>query len=252
MQQTCPKCHAVFDAPKLPEQCPACGVYFAKLGSTPPPRVPQQRSSAEESSWRLGEWFGYVPDKVDSLSFYGRALLWLILLIWGGWFIAQDWQSAEVGQSFLHRPNLVFHEAGHVFFRPFGEFMMFLGGSLFQCLFPLIIAVVFLIKQRDPFAASVGLWWCGQNVIDVAPYIGDARALDLPLIGEWSEDMVEARILRHDWHNILDRLDALHWDHRLAGLARFIGATLIVLAWCWGGWLLWQQRRRLVNGFVNE
>ena len=39
--------------------------------------------------------------------------------------------------------TILFHEFGHVFFRPFGEFMTILGGSLFQVLLPLPLALFF-------------------------------------------------------------------------------------------------------------
>ena len=70
----------------------------------------------------------------------------------------------------LHLPNLVFHEAGHVIFSPFGRFMTVLGGSLFQCLVPIALAIAFL-RQDDRFGAAVCSWWAGQNLLDVAPYV---------------------------------------------------------------------------------
>ena len=68
--------------------------------------------------------------------------------------------------------------------------------------------------------------------------------MDLPLVGEWSEELVELRILRHDWHNILEPMGLLAWDHRLAVFAHAAGALLMVLAWAWGGWWLWHARRQ--------
>ena len=41
----------------------------------------------------------------------------------------------------MHLINLVFHEAGHILFAPFGSFMMSLGGSLLQ----VIVAAVQLM-----------------------------------------------------------------------------------------------------------
>ena len=78
--------------------------------------------------------------------------------------------------------NLVFHEAGHIILIPLGEFMSILGGSLFQVLIPLVFLVAFLLK-RDAFAATVMMWWTGQSLIDLAPYIADARAQRLVLLG---------------------------------------------------------------------
>ncbi len=164
----------------------------------------------------------------------------VVMLVWGIYFIQCDWRSGEIMQSFLHHLNLAFHEAGHILFIPLGEFMTILGGSLMQCLVPFILCIAFL-RRHEPASASACLWWVGQNLLDVAPYIADARALDLPLIGESSEEMVDMRILRHDWHNILDRLNALSWDIALARMSWFLGSVIIVLSCCWLGYILWQQ-----------
>ena len=50
-------------------------------------------------------------------------------------------------------------------FRPFGEFMMIFGGSLNQCLIPLVILFALMFKNRDNLGASIALWWLGQNFI---------------------------------------------------------------------------------------
>ena len=134
----------------------------------------------------------------------------------------------------MHNIDLPFHEFGHILFRPFGEWPMFMGGSLFQCALPLILGGVFLWRESNPFPASMCLWWAGENLLDLAPYIGDARAMGLPLVGEWGEEAVELRILRHDWHNILEPMGMLAWDHRLAALAHTAGTLLMALAWIWG------------------
>ena len=115
-----------------------------------------------------------------------------------------------IGASFLHLINLPFHEAGHILFSPFGEFMTTLGGSLLQVLVPLICAGAFLTTQWNPFAAAVMGWWAGENLMDVAIYINDARALQLTLIGGQTGAEVEG----HDWEHILLMTNSLHLDHR--------------------------------------
>src|SRR5262249_60601361 len=80
----------------------------------------------------------------------------------------------EMAASPTHLPMVPIHEFGHVLFRPLGEFMTLLGGSLFQVLLPLIFGGIFVVKNRDPFAASVMLWWAAVAVMDVAPYVYDA------------------------------------------------------------------------------
>jgi hypothetical protein len=187
-----------------------------------------------------------VDLKREELTAY--AALYLVFLLWGIRLIAYDPIGGDIGHSFLHNINLPFHEFGHVLFRPFGEWLTFLGGSLFQCLLPVILGGVFLVRERNPFPATLCLWWAGENLLDLAPYIGDARAMDLPLVGEWSEEVAELRILRHDWHNLLEPMGMLAWDHRLAVLAHVAGALLMVLAWIWGGWWLWQARKQLRSG----
>ena len=83
--------------------------------------------------------------------------------------------------SVLHGVNLVFHEAGHVLFLPFGPFLRTLGGSLMQLLVPVICLIALLRENKDRFGASLALWWAGENLLDLAPYIADARALELVL-----------------------------------------------------------------------
>lgn len=136
--------------------------------------------------------------------------------------------NEEVMNAFLHWPNLIFHEAGHVIFMPFGEFMTILGGSLFQCLLPAILAIVFW-KQEEPsmYGLIFATWWTGQNMTDVALYISDASARSLPLIGGMSEDA-------HDWGNILTMLDMLPYDHTLALIVHYGGMGLMIFAFLIG------------------
>ena len=62
--------------------------------------------------------------------------------------------SADAMSSFLHLPDLVFHEAGHIIFSPLGRFMTVLGGSLLQFLIPVIAAIAF-VRQDEPFGAAI-------------------------------------------------------------------------------------------------
>jgi hypothetical protein len=65
-------------------------------------------------------------------------------------------------------------------FANFGSFLGSLGGTLGQLLMPAICLWVLLVKTRDTFGAAVALWWFGENFLDIAPYIDDARAGQLP------------------------------------------------------------------------
>jgi hypothetical protein len=132
---------------------------------------------------------------------------------------------AELSNSLLHMVNLPFHEAGHLVCAPFGSFMMSLGGSLLQVTVPLVCAVAFLKQQDDRFAAAVCVWWAGQNLLDLAPYIEDARSLQLMLLGG-PADEVEG----HDWEAILTTLGWLHLDHTIARAAWVVGALTMTVA----------------------
>ncbi|MFN2493443.1 MAG: hypothetical protein ABR501_11240 [Pyrinomonadaceae bacterium] len=50
--------------------------------------------------------------------------------------------------------NLLIHEAGHLFFRPLGEFMMIAGGSLFQVIMPALFVGYSVIDEN-----SIRLRW---------------------------------------------------------------------------------------------
>jgi hypothetical protein len=162
-------------------------------------------------------------------------ITFLLLLAWWTWrFIAYPMREDVIGASVLHLPDLIFHEAGHVLFSPFGEFMTTLGGSLMQVLVPVICAIAFLTTNRDLFGVAVMGWWTGQNLLDVAIYINDARALRLTLVGGQTGAEVEG----HDWERILTMTNALHLDHRIAAIAQTAGAVLMVASLVWAGVLV--------------
>ncbi len=154
----------------------------------------------------------------------GRIAFLLLLVYWTWRFLAYPMREDVIGASFLHLINLPFHEAGHVLFSPFGDFMMTLGGSLTQVLVPIICGIAFLTTSPNRFGAAVMGWWAGENLMDVAVYINDARALQLTLIGGHTGAEVEG----HDWERILTLANSLHLDHRIANIAQFIGAILMI------------------------
>jgi hypothetical protein len=237
----CPKCQA--QQCEGATECLKCGVIFAKYRPfVAPKRASEAPSSLRESAWFLTarQWLIETDTSTDRATLYGRAGV-LVLLVWWGWkFIVTPLETNYTGESFLHLINLPFHEAGHVFFMPFGRFMTILGGSLGQVLMPLVCLATFLIQTRDPFAASVALWWTAESIMDVAPYIDDARALDLMLLGGVTGKETDG----HDWNNLLTMLGWLEYDHRLAHLAYNLGILLMLTSLVWGGLLLLNHHRR--------
>lgn len=159
----------------------------------------------------------------------GRLVFLLLLAYWTWRFLAYPMREDVIGASFLHLTNLPFHEAGHIIFSFFGDFMTTLGGSLTQVLVPIVCGIAFLTTSPNPFGAAVMGWWAGENLLDVAIYINDARALQLTLIGGHTGAEVEG----HDWERILTMTNALHLDHRIANIAQAAGGLLMVACLAW-------------------
>ncbi len=238
----CPKC--AFAQPDGGIECAKCGIIFAKYRpqSMAPFFSPPASSYCEARWFRAAKAWLIESDQANHpLTFAGRAFVFLLLLWWGESFIVTPLETNYTGESFLHLINLPFHEAGHLLFMPFGRFMMFLGGSLGQTLMPLACLVTFLIKTRDPFGASVALWWTAENFMDMAPYINDARTLDLMLLGGVTGKETDG----HDWNNLLLMLGWLEYDHRLAYLAYNLGIVLMLVSFTWSGVVLWRHYTRL-------
>jgi hypothetical protein len=164
-----------------------------------------------------------------------QTLFVAVLAVWTATLLHAPLDAAM--NSFVHLVNLVFHEAGHIIFSPFGQFMTILGGSLMQIVIPLICAGTFLWQQDDRFGASVCLWWAGESLMDLAPYINDARELRLMLLGG-PADAVEG----HDWEAILTSLGWLHLDHTLARGAWWTAAIVMVGALAWSGFAIRESR----------
>ena len=160
-------------------------------------------------------------------------MLLLLLSWWTVEFLARPMRQDVVGSSFLHLISIPFHEAGHLIFAPFGDLMTSLGGSLMQVLVPVVCGVAFLTTSPNPFGAAVMAWWAGENLIDVAMYIDDARSLSLVLLGGQTGAEVEG----HDWEHILQRLGLLHRDHQIAWTAHVAGAVIMIAAIVYGATL---------------
>jgi len=123
--------------------------------------------------------------------------------------------------------NLAIHEAGHLVFSAFGETMTILGGSLFQVIVPAAF-VAYFARTRQRYAAAVIMSWVAVSLLNVARYIGDARAQELPLLG--GEDSI------HDWWYLLINWDLLPRDLTIARWVHFAGVVAFLTAIVGGGW----------------
>jgi hypothetical protein len=226
----CPKCAAA--SPDSADECPHCGIVFAKFEQRPAAASP---SAVPPIAGKPRQIAG---DPVRGVTRVARAAVLVGLFAWT-WQFARAPMGVTAAQSMLHLPNLVFHEAGHVLLGFFGRFIGVLGGSLFQFAVPLVLAVAFL-KQHNPFGAVVCTWWAGQNLLDLAPYIADARALQLVLLGGKTGAEVEG----HDWEYLLTEMGWLRFDRTLGLGAHRLGLTMMAGALIWGAIYLARNREQ--------
>jgi hypothetical protein len=185
-------------------------------------------------------WHGSAPLRptLTPMRLWWRLLLWVVFALWGVVLIRLDHRTGEIFTSFLHRPLLIFHEAGHVLFIPLGDWMAVAGGSLMQLIVPAVLAGALLLKNHDRFGASIGVWFFGVSLLDLAPYIYDALVPQLTLLnGETGEAG------GHDWIFLLSSMGWLAKAHFLGGLTHKLGALVVLGASAWGALVLWQHWR---------
>jgi hypothetical protein len=160
----------------------------------------------------------------------GRIVLLLLLVRWTILVLAWPMRQDVVGAIFPHLISLPFHEAGHILFSPFGDLLTSLGGSLMQVIVPVACWIAFATTSPNPFGAAVMCWWTGENLLDVAIYVNDARALNLILLGGHTGAEVEG----HDWEHILAVTGLSMHDHQIAWTLHAIGAALMIAGLVWG------------------
>lgn len=229
----CPKCSATVSHDA--ESCDRCGIVFAKYQQRLADQLRRDRET-ELHAVRLA-----MPKEGIAMSVFGRFFVLVLLCLISWRLIPPPLSANEAGHSFLHMINLPFHEAGHLVFRGFGAVMHSLGGSLGQLLVPLICMYVLATKTHDAFGAAVCGWWFGENLLDIAPYIDDARSLSMPLLGGNTGESSPYGF--HDWNFILSQTGLLRYDHTIATDAQYFGSGIMLLALLRCTVLLWQQLR---------
>ena len=192
----------------------------------------------------------FFPDQLETswLAAAARSLLLLGLLVCTV-SIAMAGKKAGytgyIGERFFHLVNLPFHEAGHVVFQFGGRFLHSLGGTLGQLLMPLICLFTLLLRTRDAFGASVCFWWFGQNFADIAPYINDARAGVLPLLGGNTGRTSPYGF--HDWEFLLTETGLRQQDTAIAQASHLLAVLLMGAAIAWGGLILFKQFKSITE-----
>lgn len=182
-------------------------------------------------------WLSHDGRPVERAVLAGR----LVLILAAAWqtpaFAFNHPASRAVMDTWMYRIYFVFHEGGHVVFGLFGDLVTALGGTLMQLLLPLACVLSFA-RRRHPVGAALSLWWLGGSFATVAPYVADARRLELPLHGGFTGD---ERPMAHDWYFSLGRLGIRHWDQGLAWTIQVTAVVCLLGGLAWATWVLRQQ-----------
>ena len=178
--------------------------------------------------------------RLDRLS-WPRALLLLPL----GWWLGRLASGAS-RSSVLDWVDLPFHEAGHLFFSPFGSTAHYLGGTLGQLVVPAGLCCYFLLRRGEPLGAALCGFWLGQSLVNVSVYMADARTLELELVGGGD----------HDWNELFYRFGLLGESavRRVSGLTHALGVAVMLCGLGWAFTLVLEpgSRSRMLSGVLQR
>ncbi|MBS1796306.1 MAG: hypothetical protein JSS81_20820 [Acidobacteria bacterium] len=132
---------------------------------------------------------------------------------------------APMNGSFLDIVDLPIHETGHLLFRPFGQFLMVAGGSLFQIIMPAVFVGYFVWHQKY-YSAGIVLLWVGQSIINVYVYAADAVVMQLVL----TSGMTGSEGSFHDWNYLLTETGLINSTKAVASLIRMAGTLTMIAA----------------------
>ena len=269
----CPKCsHQPLPADQsFPAACPGCGLLLAKYSASvvgAAPRAAYASAAASAGSQGNDEAVDphlaiegtrleralssllHVPDAVSKADWYGRIAGLLLFLVWT-WLIWRDMDIpvGDPGSYVLHTILTPFHESGHyLIFRWFGQFIMTLGGTLGQHLFPIVIGIAFL-RKGNPFGAAIALWLLGFSISDMGAYMYDAFDPKLMLL----DGRTGAESDGHDWQNIFGDLGLLRQSRGIGLFFGGFGMLVMAAGLAWGAWLVWLQKEKLSDSpFADE
>jgi hypothetical protein len=133
-----------------------------------------------------------------------------------------------------------FHEAGHLICNPFGEFIMFTGGSIWQVLTWVLFTAGMVLFYRRISGALICWSVVGFSLINLSRYIDDARARKMPLL--FGLDSTH-----HDWWWLLSHTNLLAYDHVFAFITVMIGILVMLSAILMGIGSAWLFPRVIMN-----
>ncbi len=184
----------------------------------------------------VAEFFSACKNDAVEWSRERSGLLRLPLLLYLA-YVGINHMRDPVYASWFGGLTFGLHELGHLLFGFLGEFMGIAGGSLTQIAAP-VIATVILLYQRDYFGISVAGCWLSFSLYNLATYIGDAQAMQLPLVSVGGGDAY------HDWEYLLVQAGLLEQDAKIALLTRGVGLVVLCVSWSWGAWICYRMMRK--------
>jgi hypothetical protein len=155
------------------------------------------------------------PARIGWVIFYSAFLLYAF--------------SNRSGYLLIDYVFIPIHEGGHLLFGYFGHTLMVAGGTLLQLGVPVMLAVYFTF-QRQALGTAFCSFFFFENFLNVATYMADARAQELPLLTVGDPDFVE-----HDWATMFAQMGLLEHDTQIAALVRALGwlGMIAVVVWLW-------------------
>src|SRR5216117_356912 len=148
-------------------------------------------------------------------------------------FFVLLYQSPRGFILLIDHANLLFHEAGHPIIGLFSSRLEPYGGTIGQLVFPIVLAVSFWRKDQ-PLSFAGSLIWFFENWLNIARYMADARAQELPLVGGGD----------HDWNTIFGRWNVLAYDTRIATVVKIMGWSGMAAVCAWVVWRWYRDRER--------
>jgi len=239
----CPMCvgREVARAAKSASPSP---VAAAPTGRIPPESLPLSADDAPPATlagavpFLLRRELRAAREWCDGRMPWFRLPLWVYL----AWTFGRHLSASEPYRSLFDGINLGIHELGHALFRPLGTYPMIAGGTITQLAAPLASLAIFR-WQKDYFGVSVGLCWLATNLWGISVYVGDARALRLPLVAPGmglmpGGDSSGAGGIIHDWNYLLGGPGLLKYDTTISGLVATLAVVVMVAGLALGAWLL--------------
>ena len=226
----------------LIEVCPKCSAYYKKISVKSEvfkqinPSLPINTILPKKSVR-----FNYFDFLLIDIKYWCFERFWIVrvpILIYFCCMLyvkLTDWQ----GWTIFDGINLGIHEMGHPLFGFFGRYIGVAGGTILQCLAP-ILSMIVLGKQRDYFGINFCIGWLATNLIGISVYMSDATdlALTLVTIGGGSNVPVPKEEM-HDWHILFESLGVLEYDKFIGNKVYWLGILMLTFSILFGSLLVY-------------